>query len=486
MGGGPVSRWDGGRGARFAADSAPDGVRHPARTLASRRASDAAVPPTPVEFNAWFLVAGALLTLMALAGTMLKRLPLSASLLYLLAGVVVGPLGISLLVFDPVEQAAALEHLTEIVVSLSLFAAGLKLRLPLGDRRWWLPVRLAFVSMTLTVGLVALVGVFGLGLSLGASVLLGAILAPTDPVLAADVQVDTPDDRDRLRFSLTGEAALNDGTAFPFVMLGLGLLGLHDLGAGGWRWWAVDVLWAVAGGLGIGTLLGAATGALVLYLRKKHREAVGTDDFLALGLVALAYGIAHEAHAYAFLAAFAAGLALRIVERRYSGTETVPEEVVDAAEGARGDEAAVDEQQAPAYMASAVLGFSEQLERIGTVALVVAIGAILPSVEIVWSVLWFVPVVLLVVRPVAVALGLLGARASRVQRGLVAWFGIRGIGSLYYLAYAITHGLDEATAWTLLVLTLATIATSVVVHGTSVTPLMAWYRRKTETAQPQA
>lgn len=443
-------------------------------------ASDAAPHRPPVEFNAWFLVSGILLTLMALAGTLLQRLPLSASLLYLLAGVAVGPLGIGLLVFNPIDKAATLEHLTEVVVSLSLFAAGLKLRLPLGDRRWWLPVRLAVVSMTLTVGLIALVGVVGLGLSLGAAVLLGGILAPTDPVLASDVQVDTPDDRDRLRFSLTGEASLNDGTAFPFVMLGLGLLGLHDLGAGGWRWWAVDVLWAVAGGLGIGALLGAATGALVLFLRKRHREAVGTDDFLALGLVALSYGLAHEAQAYAFLAAFAAGLALRIVERRHSGTDTVPEDVVKAAEGAAGDEAAVDEQKAPAYMASAVLGFSEQLERIGTVALVVATGAILSAAEIAASVWWFVPVVLLVVRPLAVAVGLLGARASRVQRGLVAWFGVRGIGSLYYLAYAITHGLDETTAWQLLALTLATIATSVVLHGTSVTPLMAWYRRRTE------
>ncbi len=446
----------------------------------ARRASEAAAAPVPVSFNVWFLVAGALLTLMALAGTLLKRLPLSASFLYLAVGVAVGPLGIGLLVFDPVAQAPALEHLTEIVVSLSLFAAGLKLRLPLSDRRWWLPVRLAVVSMTVTVGLIAAIGVWLLGLPLGAAVLLGAILAPTDPVLASDVQVDTPDDRDRLRFSLTGEAALNDGTAFPFVMLGLGLLGLHDLGEGLWRWWAVDVAWAVAGGLGIGAALGAATGWLVLFLRKKHREAVGTDDFLALGLVALAYGIAHEASAYAFLAAFAAGLALRIVERRHSGTDEVPESVIDAAEGTRGDEAAVDEQKAPAYMASAVLGFTEQLERIGTVALVVAVGAILSAAEIMASVWWFVPLVILVVRPLAVAVGLLGARAARVQRGLIAWFGIRGIGSVYYLAYAITHGLDRTTAWLLLALTLATIATSVVVHGSTVTPLMAWYRRRVD------
>lgn len=430
-----------------------------------------------MSFNTWFLVVGALLLLMALAGTLLKRLPLSAALLYLGVGWAVGPAGLGLLAFDPVADASVLEHLTEIVVSLSLFGAGLKMRLPLRDPRWRVPLRLGFVVMTITVGLVAAVGVWGLGLPLGAAVLLGAILAPTDPVLASDVAVDTPDDRDRLRFSLTGESALNDGTAFPFVMLGLGLLGLRDLGTGLWRWAAVDVLWAVVGGLAIGAALGWAVGHLVLYLRQKRQEAVGTDDFLALGLLALAYGVAHEAHAYAFLAAFAAGLALRIVERRGSGDGEVPADVVAASE--RSEDIATDAEAAPAYMASAVLGFTEQLERIGTVVVVVTVGALLPVAKLAWPALWFVPLMLFVVRPAAVWLGLVGARLSPLQKGLVGWFGIRGIGSVYYLAYAITHGLDEPTAWTLLALTLATVAASAAVHGVSVTPVMNWYRSRT-------
>ena len=140
--------------------------------------------------------------------------------------------------------------------------------------------------MTITVGFVALIGVVGFNLPLGAAVLLGAILAPTDPVLASDVQTEHPWDVDCLRFSLTGEAGLNDGTAFPFVMLGLGLLGLHELGEFGWRWLAIDVLWAIVGGLGIGSLLGNLVGRFVLYLRREHKEAIGTDDFLALGLIA--------------------------------------------------------------------------------------------------------------------------------------------------------------------------------------------------------
>ena len=144
--------------------------------------------------------------------------------------------------------------------------------------------------------------------------LLGAILAPTDPVLASDVQVANPGDHDRLRFGLTGEGGLNDGTAFPFVMLGLGWLGLHELGEGGWRWWTVDVLWAVAGGLGLGYLLGTLVGRLIIYLRVRHREALGSDEFISLGLIALTYGLALLSLTYGFLAVFAAGLALRRID----------------------------------------------------------------------------------------------------------------------------------------------------------------------------
>jgi NhaP-type Na+/H+ or K+/H+ antiporter len=203
-----------------------------------------------------------------------------------------------------------------VAVLISLFSVGLKLGLPLSSRDWLLPVRLAFVSMALTVALIAVVGVLGLGLAPGAAILLGAILAPTDPVLATAVQVESSGDRDRLRFSLTGEGGLNDGTAFPFVMLGLGLLGLHDLGTAGWRWLAVDVVWATAGGLLIGSALGALIGRLVVYLRTRHQESVGLDEFLALGLIALAYGVAVVGHAYGFLSVFAAGLALRRVKEQ--------------------------------------------------------------------------------------------------------------------------------------------------------------------------
>jgi NhaP-type Na+/H+ or K+/H+ antiporter len=424
---------------------------------------------------AWYIIIGLLLVAMALGGSVLKRLPLSTSLLYLGVGFALGRLGLGHL--DPLEHAALLERLTEVAVIISLFSAGLKLRLPLKDREWRVSLRLALWAMVLSVGLVTLVGVGALGLSLGAAILLGAILSPTDPVLASDVQVSHALDRDRLRFGLTGEAGLNDGTAFPFVMLGLGLLGLHEVGAGLWRWVVLDVLWAAAAGLVVGALLGDQVGRLVLYLRKHHREAVGLDELLALGLIALAYGTALLVKGYGFLAVFAAGLALRRIERKHTGQHP-PEEVEDAARGKDKREAATHPEHAPAYMANAVLGFNEALERIAEVALVVGLGVLLASTPVAPEVYWLAPLFFFVLRPLSVALSLLGSRANTHQRVLMAWFGVRGIGSLYYLFYAIAHGLEDGLAQRMLSLVLWVVAVSVAVHGISVTPLMTRYEHR--------
>jgi len=431
----------------------------------------------------WFVVVGTLLVGMAAASTVVRRLPLTTALLYLAAGVALGPGGAGLVRLEPVRDSALLERLAEVAVLISLFGAGLKLRTALSDRRWQLPVRLATISMVLTVALVAAVGVYGLGLPLGAAVLLGAILAPTDPVLASDVQVEHPTDRDRLRFALTGEAALNDGTAFPFVMLGLGLLGHHELGALGWRWLTIDVLWAVASGLGVGWALGWLVSRVVLWLRRERKEAVGLDDLLALGLIALAYGAALLVQGYGFLAVFAAGFALRREERRTTKSLTgadVPPDVRAAAQSTSEDEVATAPETASAYMAQTALGFTEQLERLAEVGVVLLLGGMLSPGTLAADAWWFVPLLFLVIRPLAVLVGAPMRRAPAIQRRLTMWFGIRGIGSVYYLMYALQHGVERALADRLVGLVFTTIAASVVVHGVSVTPLMRRYTRAAE------
>jgi NhaP-type Na+/H+ or K+/H+ antiporter len=429
----------------------------------------------PDPFTLACVIVGLVLIAMTMGRSYISRLPLSAGMLYLAVGMAIGPWGMGLLRLNPFTDAELIERLTEVAVLISLFTSGMKLDLPLKDKRWRIPVQLASVSMLITVGIITALGVFVMGMSPGAAVLLGAILAPTDPVLASEVQVMDHGDRDRLRFGLTGEGGLNDGSAFPFVMLGLGLLGLHELGEGGWRWWTVDVLWAVTGGLGLGYLMGNLVGRAILYLRVRHREALGSDEFIALGLIALTYGLALLLQTYGFLAVFAAGLALRRIDRPGSGAKPA---AAAAAEPADTTELQTSKTEAPATLMRAVERFNTQLESFAEVAIVLAVGALIAVVPFRWEVLWFAPLLFLVIRPAAVYVGVLGTAVQGQQRRLMAWFGIRGIGSIYYLAYAIRHDISHDLAERLLSLTIAVVVASVIAHGVSVTPLMNKYEER--------
>lgn len=441
-----------------------------------------------MSFAEWSLFVGLLLVTMVLAGTLISRLPLSSAMVYLALGWLLGPDMADVLRPDPRLHTAVLERLAEVALLISLFAVGLQLGVPLRDRRWQLPLRLAFVSLAAMVALVAAVGVWLLGLPLGAAVLLGAILAPTDPVLASDLPTDPGSDPDPLGFSLAGEGGLNDGAAFPFVLLGLGLLGLHDLGPGLSRWWSVDLLWATFGGAAIGGLLGAATGRLVVYLRSRHDEAVGLDEFLGLGLLATAYGVAQIGHASGFLAVFAAGLALQRV-REQPRAHTRPLRSAADPVGHPYETLATHSHHASATMRDSVQGFNGQLERLAELTLVLLVGAMLAYARPLPLLWWFLPLLLVVLRPLSVLLALPGAAVSVRQRAMIGWFGIRGIGSVFYLLLALRHGVDGALADTLISLTLWTVAASIVAHGLTAQPLMQRYidrKRQARAARRQS
>ena len=440
-----------------------------------------------MSFAEWSLLLGALLVTMVLAGTLLGRLPLSSAMVYLGLGWLLGPDGIDVLRPDPLAHTALLERLAEIALLISLFAVGLRLGVPLRDRRWRLPLRLAFLSMAVMVALVSAIGVLWLQLPLGAAVLLGAILAPTDPVLASDVKSEAGSQPDRLGFSLAAEGGLNDGAAFPFVMLGLGLLGLHELGPGGAAWWSVDLLWATLGGLLIGAALGAASGRLVVYLRSRHGEAVGLDEFLGLGLLALAYGVAQLSLASGFLAVFAAGLALqRVRERPRRDTRPLAPAAAGSAAGHPYDKLATHSHHASVTMRDSVQAFNAQLEKLAELTVVLAVGAMLAYAKPLPAALWFVPLMLLLLRPLSVVVALTGERLSLTQQAMVGWFGIRGIGSVFYLLFVLRHGIDGPVADTLISLTLWTVAASIVAHGVTAQPLMQRYiaRRRRPAAKP--
>ncbi len=406
----------------------------------------------------WFLLVGVLLVAIALLGRFLDRLPVSPAMIYLLVGFLLGPAAFDALELHPMRHLPMLESITEIALLIALFTVGIKLRVPIfektgGDWRWSLPLRLATVSMVVTIAAMTAAGTWLLGLSLPIALLIAATLAPTDPVLASEVQLRGPEDRDGLRFALTGEGGLNDGTAFPFVLLGLGLLGLRELGDWGMRWLALDLVWGTVAGLGVGFAVGDVLARGVRRLRAWRRDVFILDEFLLLGVIAMSYGIALAVHGLGFLAVFAAGLALRRADDMHAG-----------------------EQPDRPPITPSLLNVNEQIERIVEVAVVLLVGAMISTGY--WSMNGLVLAALLffAVRPLAVWLGVLGVPKAQAPRRLLGWFGIRGIGSVYYAVFIASHEIAFPDAVELLSSVFTVIAASIVVHGISAAPLMELYR----------
>ncbi len=442
-----------------------------------------------MSFIVWVAVLGAVLLTLALTSSHLRWMPVTTSAVCLVLGVAIGPSGLGFLELKTDDAAVWMEHLTEVAVLFSLFVCGLKLRLPLRDKTWRVAYGLAGPVMVLTIGGVSLLLHYAFGLSWGASVLIGSILAPTDPVLAAMVQVNDARDDDSVRFGLSGEAGLNDGIAFPFVILGLLML-QQDAGTGWLGDWALrDVLWAVPAGLLTGYLMGRGIGRLTLTLRIKNEDStLSPNDYLALALIALAYVGAEAVHGYGFLSVFAAGLALRHEEVKSTGDDELPAEHlvqpvvghlnVDPQHAVHGDTQNLEDSQVAAgIMMSDMLAFGGLVERAMEVFLVTLLGVILIS-HWDWRALPIAAVLFCLIRPLCVIAMPWGGLLPMRQRVLIGWFGIRGIGSLYYLFYALNHGLEPSVANVCLNLTLSVVALSILVHGISTQPILARYEQR--------
>jgi sodium/hydrogen antiporter len=414
---------------------------------------------------------------MGLMGSIWNRLPLSPAMLYLPIGFILGPSGAALVTLDPYANAELLTLLTEIALLISLFTVGLKLRVPLSDPIWRMPFLLGVLGMLATVGLVAAAGVWLLDLPPVLAVLLGAILSPTDPVLASDVQLRDATDRDLLRFTLSAEGGLNDGTAYPMVMLGLFLLGEPQARDYGTPWALLYALWGIAGGFAAGWLLARAVVGLALHLRMRYHQALGMEEFLTLGLIAGSYGLAHLVHGVGFIAVFAAGVAMRRIEHRVSGAAQ-PAAVIGAVPVDDEPAVAAHPRKAPAYMAETILGINQQLEHIAEFAMVLLLGIMLSGSAFLWEGVLIAVVLLLAVRPLAVAVSLAGAGVRRSQYWLMSWFGIRGIGSLYYLMYVLQYDWPLAQKQYLVSLVLTAVTISILAHGISATPLMDHYQKR--------
>jgi NhaP-type Na+/H+ or K+/H+ antiporter len=442
-----------------------------------------------MSFSIWVAVLGAVLLILALTSSYLRWMPVTTSVVCLALGIAIGPGGLMLLHLDLAQSASWMEHLTEVAVLFSLFVSGLKLRLPLTSRSWRVAFGLAGPVMVLCIAGVSLVLHYGLQLSWGLSVLIGAMLAPTDPVLATLVQVNDAQDYDRVRFGLSGEAGLNDGVAFPFVILGLLLLMAPDNNhawLSDWLW--VNVLWAVPAGLLCGYWMGRGLGRLTLLIRTRHSDStVSPNDYLTLALIALAYVVAELIHGYGFLAVFAAGLGLRQAEVHSTTDPQTPAEHlvqpvvghqhIDPEKAVHGDIEELEETQVAAgIMLGDMLAFGSLVERSMEVFIVTLLGVVLP-LHWDWHALPVAAALFLLIRPASVLLMPWGALLGGHQRLLLGWFGIRGIGSLYYLFYALNHDLAPDIAVSSTNLTLSVVALSILVHGLTTQPLLAHYER---------
>ena len=426
----------------------------------------------------WFILVGCLMLARGLASTAISRSPFTSPIVYLGIGLILGPNLLDLLDLHSFAHTGLLELLTEVAVLISLFSAGIKMPVPFTLARWSGPIRLAWLSMTITVLLIAAFCHWVLGMPPGAGILLGGLLAPTDPVLATDVQIRSAGDNNPLRFTLTCEAGMNDGSAFPFVMLGLALLGAPAVPVDLVHWLWHDMLWATLGAIAIGVLAGAGLARIGWWLRAGGLNHEVLDDLVGLGVIALTYGLADAAGAWGFLAVFVAGVALRQTELLLAGAPRDRDGLLEPDTAKSAAAAAGDTHEAPQTVSDGTLVFKEHLERLSELLLVILLGTMLPFGAWHWQAVWVALFLFFVARPLSVLVGLAGSHTNLVTRAMVGWFGVRGIGSMYYLMYALQHGLKGSLAGDVASVTLVTIVLSICLHGLSVKPLMTWFDRQ--------
>ncbi|OON39746.1 sodium:proton antiporter [Izhakiella australiensis] len=436
-------------------------------------------------YLAWTAAAGVLLLLMSLSYGWINRTPLPLFGVYLLVGIACGPWGFGVLTLDFVAHAGLTSHITEIAMAASLFITGLKIRLPLTSSYLKMGIKLALPGMLLTIAGIMVAAHYLTGLSWPLSLALGAILAPTDPVLASLVAINDARDGDRLRIALSSEAGLNDGTALPFLVLALVWHKAGEVpGAGQWlHWLSVDLVWALVGGLLIGFSLGRLIG--IIATRSRHAQGdVAPSEFVALSLICLSISLALALGASGFLAAFAAGIGLRsaevTVQKRHPAEkeddDDLPAEML-VNPHTRHTLAENNPIKSVGLVIGDALSFGDTVERILAALLVIVLGVTLSEH---WdiSALPLACLIFFIIRPLAVLIISWRSEESLLHRVSLGWLGIRGIGSLNYIAYAYVHGLDGTSA-TLVTNTAITIVTiSVLIHGISVTPLLAWRGKK--------
>ncbi|WP_266203764.1 cation:proton antiporter [Pontibacter kalidii] len=375
--------------------------------------------------------------------TILEKTFISYPVVFLLLGVLLYLLPLGLPTPDPLWREDHVVRLTELSVIISLMGTGLKIRRKFGLKRWRIPLRLVSITMLLCIAAIALLGWSIMGFSVAGAVLLGAALAPTDPVLAEQVQVGPPNDpeEDVVRFSLTAEAGLNDGSAFPFTWLAV-VLALAAQEGGGWftDWLLRDLLYRVVVGAGTGYLIGRGLAYLIFRMPEKTNFPRAQHGFLALSATLVTYGITEMLHGYGFIAVFAAALTMSSIEEEHEYHQQMHD-------------------------------FVNQVERIIMVVLLILFGGSLVTGildYLTWKGALIGLALLFVIRPATAFPSMLGTLSTTKERLAVSFFGIRGIGSFFYLSFALNKvDLPEANElWSIVAFI---VMVSIVLHGLTAT-----------------
>ncbi len=407
---------------------------------------------TPDPYILFLTGAGVLIALVAWLPLALKRLPLSLPIVCIGIGACLFSLPTITLRPLPIDYPQVAERFTEFVVIIALMGAGLKLDRQFSWRKWHVTWRLLAITMPLGILAITLISGWLLGLPWVAALLLAASLAPTDPVLAADVQVGPPKsgEEDEVRFGLTSEAGLNDGFAFPFVHLAIAL-GLSAATGEPWaaKWLLHNVLWEIAAGVIGGWLIGRAFGWLTFHVPADTQLSKTGDGLIAISATFISYGLTELIQCYGFLAVFVTALTLRRSHRDHEFNRQMHD-------------------------------ITEQVERIAMMVLLLLFGGALVSGllrPLQWVDVAAALAILLVIRPVSGLIGLAGHRASRSEKMTLAFFGIRGVGSFYYLAYGLNH-LELGNADRLWAIVGLVALFSILLHGLTVTPIMRTLDRR--------
>lgn len=382
----------------------------------------------------------------------LSKAPLSLPIVCVMIGAIIFAPQLDIAAL-PVANLAIVERFTELVILISLMGAALKIDRKIGLHSWIVTWRLLTIAMPLTILSLVCLGQWLLGFGVATALVLAAALAPTDPVLASDVQVGPPKsgEEDEARFALTSEAGLNDGLALPFIICAITLAQTREIEAS-WllHWITVDLILRLVIGIGVGILLGYVLGWLVFRLPNRSKLSRTGDGFVALGITVFVYSIAELVHGYGFVSVFVAGLALRSAERNHKYHQTLHD-------------------------------FSEQLERLLMAVVLVLFGGALTGGGILnaltWSSISYALLLIFLVRPLIGWISLAGSTCPPTERAVISFFGIRGLGTIYYLAYAFQKPNFEKldVVWSTAALT---ILISIVLHGVTVTPTMRLIDRR--------